>query len=65
MAAQDDIEIRLEGNPKKNPPEDPRQNSDDSSPTKVMEMMRNLIVELQVFKSDNEKMKKVQQSNRK
>jgi hypothetical protein len=29
MAAQDDAEIRLEGNPKQRPPEDPRQNSDE------------------------------------
>jgi hypothetical protein len=61
MAAQDDAEIRLEGNPKQRLPEDPRQNSDGSSPTEVLETMRNLIVELQVFKVDNEKLKKAQQ----
>jgi hypothetical protein len=37
------------------------QNSDGSSPTEVLERMRNLIVELQIFKSDNEKLKKAQQ----
>jgi hypothetical protein len=41
-------------------PGDPRLNSDGSSPTKVLETMRNLIVELQVFKADNEKLKKAQ-----
>jgi hypothetical protein len=35
--------------------------SDGSSPTEVLETMRNLIVELQVFKDDNEKLKKAQQ----
>jgi hypothetical protein len=33
----------------------------ESSPTEVLETMRNLIVELQVFKADNEKLKKAQQ----
>jgi hypothetical protein len=50
MAAQDDAEIRLDGNPEQRPPEDPRQNSDRSSPTEVLETMRNLIVELQFSK---------------
>jgi hypothetical protein len=58
MAAQDDAEIRMEGNPEQRPPGDPRQNSDGSSPTEVLETMRNLIVELQIFKDDNEKLKK-------
>jgi hypothetical protein len=35
--------------------------SDKISPTKVFEMMRNLVIELQVFKADNEKLKKAQQ----
>jgi hypothetical protein len=61
MAAQDDAEIRMEGNPQQGPPGDPRQNSDGSSPMEVLETMRNLIVELQVFKADNEKLKKAQQ----
>jgi hypothetical protein len=61
MAAQDDAEIRLDGNPEQRHPEEPRQNSDRSSPTEVLETMRNLIVELQVFKADNEKLKKAQQ----
>jgi hypothetical protein len=60
MASQDDVEIRLEGNPAQRPPEDPRQNSDGRSPTEVLVRMRNLNVELQVFKDDNEKLKKAQ-----
>jgi hypothetical protein len=60
MAAQDEAEIRLEENPRQIPLEDQRHNSDKSSPTKFLEMMRNLIVELQVFKVDNEKLKKAQ-----
>jgi hypothetical protein len=60
MAAQDEAEIRLEENPGQRPPEDQRQNSDGSSPTEVLETMRNLIVELQVFKAHNEKLKKAQ-----
>jgi hypothetical protein len=61
MATQDEAEIRLEENPEKRPPEDQRQNNDGSSPTEVLETMRNIIVELQVFKEDNEKLKKSQQ----
>jgi hypothetical protein len=61
MAAQEGAEIRVEENPQQGPPGDPRQNSDGSSPTEVLETMRNLIVELQVFKADNEKLKKAQQ----
>jgi hypothetical protein len=60
MTTQDEAEIRLEENPGQRPPEDQRHNSDESSPTEVLEMMRNLIVELQVFKVDNEKLKKAQ-----
>ena len=51
----------MEGNPQQGPPGDPRQNSDASSPIEVLETMRNPIVELQVFKADNEKLKKAQQ----
>jgi hypothetical protein len=58
MAAQEGAEIRMEGNPYQGPPGDPRHNSDGSTPTEVLETMRNLIVELQVFKADNEKLKK-------
>jgi hypothetical protein len=64
MAAQDDAEIRVEGNPEQRLPENQRQNSDRSSPTEVLETMRNLIVELQVFKADNEKLKKAQRNNK-
>jgi hypothetical protein len=61
METQDDVEIRLDGNPEQGLPENQRQNSDGSSPAEVLETMRNLIVELQVFKADNEKLKKAQQ----
>jgi hypothetical protein len=61
MAAQECAEIRMEGNLQQGPPGDPRQNSDGSSPTEVLETMRNIIVELEVFKADNEKLKKEQQ----
>jgi hypothetical protein len=64
MAAQEGVEIRMEGNPQQGPPGDPRQNSDGRSPMKVLETMRNLIVELQVFKADNEKLKKAQQEQK-
>jgi hypothetical protein len=58
MAAQEGAEIKMEENSEQGPPRDPRQNSDGSSPTEVLETMRNLIVELQVFKAANEKLKK-------
>ena len=60
MAAQEGAEIGMEGNPRQGHPGDPRQNSDGSLPTEVLETMRNIIVELQVFKTDNEKLKKAQ-----
>jgi hypothetical protein len=53
MAAQDDAKIRLEENPEQGPHEYLRHNSDGRSPTEVLEMMRNLIVDMQVFKADN------------
>ena len=58
MAAQHEAEIILQENPEQRPPQDQRQNSDINSTTKVLETMINLIVELQVFKEDNEKLKK-------
>jgi hypothetical protein len=58
MAAQNEEEIRLEENPDQGPPREPGKNSEGSSATQVLETMRNLIVELQVFKADNEKLKK-------
>jgi hypothetical protein len=61
MATQDDAEIKLDGNPEQRHLEETRQNSDGSSPTEFLEMMRNLIVELRVFKVDNEKLKKAHQ----
>jgi hypothetical protein len=61
MVSQDEGEIKLDGNLEKRHLEETRQNNDGSSPTKFLEMMRNLIVELQVFKVDNEKLKKEHQ----
>ena len=61
MASQDNAEIRMEGNLQQRPPRDLRQNNEGSSPTEVLETMRNLIVELEVFKFDNENFKKEQQ----
>jgi hypothetical protein len=61
MVAQDDAEIRMGENLQQGPPGDLRQNNDGSSPTEVLETMRNLIVELHIFKADNEKLKKAQQ----
>jgi hypothetical protein len=58
MAAQDDTKIRLDGNLEQGTPEDQRQNSDRNSPTKVIETIRGLIVELQAFKADTERLKK-------
>jgi hypothetical protein len=61
MAAEDEAKIRVEENLGQRPPEYQTQNSDKISPTEVLEMMRNLVIELQVFKADNEKLKKAQQ----
>jgi hypothetical protein len=61
MATQNEEEIRLEENPDQGPPKEPRQNNEGSSTTQVLETMRNLIMELQVFKADNEKLKKAQE----
>ena len=58
MAAQDNAENRMKENPRQRPPRDTRQNSYGSSPTEVLETMRNVIVELQILKADNEKLKK-------
>jgi hypothetical protein len=46
MEAQEGVEISMEGNPQQGPPRDPRQNSDGSSLTELLETMRNLIVEM-------------------
>jgi hypothetical protein len=61
MAARDNAENRMEENPPQGPLGDTRKNSDRSSPTEVLETMRNLIIELQIFKANNEKLKKAQQ----
>jgi hypothetical protein len=64
MEAQEGAEIRMEENPQQGPLKDPRENSDGISPMKVLETMRNLIVELQVFKVVNEKLKKAHQEQK-
>ena len=46
MAARDDAAIRMEGNPEQGPHGHPIHNSDGTSPTQVLQTMRNLIVEL-------------------
>jgi len=58
MATQNEEEIRLEENLEQGPPKEPGKNSEGSSSTQFLETMMNLIVELQVFKEDNEKLKK-------
>jgi hypothetical protein len=52
---------RPEGNQNQELPRDPEHNSEGSSTTQVLETMRNLIMELQVFKENNEKLKKAQE----
>jgi hypothetical protein len=61
MATQNEKEITLEKNLDQGLPKEPRHNIEGSSSTKVLETMRNFILELQVFKEDNEKMKKAQE----
>jgi hypothetical protein len=61
MSAQNEEEIRPEENPNQGLPKEPGHNNEGSSTTQVLETMKNLIVELQVFKEDNEKMKKAQE----
>ena len=54
MEAQEGAEIRMEENPQQGPPGYMRQNSDGISPIELLETMRSLIVELQVFKAQQE-----------
>ena len=61
MSAHNEEEIRLEENHTQGITKEPRHNIEGSSTTQVLETMKNLIVELQVFKSDNEKMKNAQE----
>jgi len=58
METQNEEEIRLEENLDQGLPKELGYNSEESSSTQVLETMKNLIVELQVFKENNEKMKK-------
>jgi hypothetical protein len=61
MSTHNEEEIRPEENPNQGLPKEPEHNSEGISATQVLETMKNLIVELQVFKADNEKMKKAQE----
>jgi hypothetical protein len=61
MEAQNEEAIRLQENLEQGTNREPRQNSEGSSTTQVLETRRNLTVELQVFKVDNGKPKKAQQ----
>jgi hypothetical protein len=58
METQNEEEIRLEENPNQGPLKELGHNNEGISTTQILETMRNLIVELQVFKADNEKLKK-------
>jgi len=58
MSVQNEEEIIPEGNPNQGLPKEPGHNNDRSLATQVLETMKNLIMELQVFKDYNEKMKK-------
>jgi hypothetical protein len=58
MSTQNEEEIRHEENANQELPEEPGHNNEGSSANQVFETMKNLIVELQVFKENNEKMKK-------
>jgi hypothetical protein len=61
MSVQNGEGDRPERNKNQELPRNPEHHSEGSSTTQVLEMMRNLIVELQVFKDDNEKLKKAQE----
>ena len=52
---------RPERNHNQELPRDPKHHNEGSSTTQVLETMRNIIVELQVFKDDNEKLEKTQE----
>ena len=58
MSSPNEDEIRPEENPNQGLPKELGNNNKGSSSTQVLETMKNLIVELQVFKEDNEKLKK-------
>jgi len=61
MSVQNEEEIRSEENPNQGHPKEPGHNNEGSSTTQVLETMKNFIMELQVFKEDNEKLKKEQE----
>jgi hypothetical protein len=61
ISTQNEEGNRPKGNQNQELPRDPEHHSEGSSTTQVLEMMRNLIVELQVFKEDTEKLKKAQE----
>jgi hypothetical protein len=61
MSTHNGEQDRLERNNNQELTRNPDHHREGISTTKVLEMMRNLIVELQVFKFYNEKLKKVQE----
>ena len=61
MSTENEEEIRPEGNPNQGLPKESGHNSEGISATQILETMKNLIVELQVFKEDNEKLKRAQE----
>jgi hypothetical protein len=61
MSAHNEEEIIFEENHNQGLPKEPRHNSEGISATQVLETMNKHIVELQVFKADNEKLKKAQE----
>jgi hypothetical protein len=65
MEALNEEEIRMEENLDQVPPKEPRQNNEVISSTQVLETMMNLIVEMQMFKEDNEKPKKEHEEQQK
>jgi hypothetical protein len=61
MSTQNEEKIRPEENPNQGLPKELEHNNEGSSTIQVLEIMKNLIVELQVFKAGNENLKKAQE----
>jgi hypothetical protein len=61
MSAQNNEEDKHEGNNNQQTSRDPKHHNESNSMTHVLKTMINLIVELQTFKADNEKLKKAQE----
>jgi hypothetical protein len=58
MSAQNEEGNKSEGSPNQELLRDPEHNSEGSSTTQFLETMKKIIVELQMFNADNEKLKK-------